>query len=140
MPTLARKQRAIQAAAVTVNNTETLADTSLSFTAEAGEVYAVRLVVPYNDVPGNGVDMALDMPAGASFSGLASRKSGNSAEWDGSEATLGPGNSAFVSVDGVLTVGTTPGAVTLQFAQATAAVGNTSISAGAALLVERVTA
>lgn len=137
-----RVQNAVKEADEAVTSSVALQnDDTLTFYGEAGRYYDVDVKLELTNHASAGVDVKLDLPSGATFKGLVSGANVTTPPdvWDGTEATL---SAVGVTADrlhirGTVKVGSTAGAVTVQFAQNVSTASATTMKAGSSLVAFR---
>ena len=127
---------AYKAAATTRTATTTLtADPDLTLTVLADSLYKVEGVLDITTPAAADMDILLAVPSGAVFSAVYSTPTGL-VSWDGSEATLADPDGAL-TFNGILSVSSTAGSATIQWAQTTSDAGDTVMESGSYMLLTK---
>lgn len=126
--------------AQTVNNSTTLVNLSeIVFTPAINTVWHVRYVLRVTTTAAADLRLGMSLPAGASLVGVI-RSDGTSMEsWTGgTQSVLCNGSGTeIVTVDAIVIMGATSGAIQLQFAQGTATAVDTTVEVDSIMIAER---
>jgi hypothetical protein len=144
---VARRPLFIKLAANTAakNANTTLADTGLVLLAEALTVYEVKAYIAYTTATAADLKVQIVLPSGATLhvtpGALAASATGVSGSIQRQSSTTGlltlggtgAGTEAVAVIEGTITIGATPGAVKVQFAQSTSDASDSTVNAGSYL-------
>lgn len=133
-----------------VSTTTPANDPDLSLHLDTNKIYFLELIAPFTSIAAAGFKFSFSIPAGTVFTGYALTgiggvtsintysSAGNAITINISTASTGSGADDIITVRGTLDTAGTGGNITYQWAQATSNGGNTTVRAGAAMYIRRV--